>query len=120
MTGLEVKQILLDRGISISKCARDIGVSNCDLNSVLNERKPFYPKYRRLLAEYLSKDIPEEPKKERKPLKKPAVMFQVRLPQETANLIYDIAGAEGRSINSICKECIEGYLLGVRNGKEID
>lgn len=111
MTGLEVKQILLDRGISISKCARDIGVSNCALNSVLNERNPFYPKYRRLLAEYLSIDIPEEPKKGRKPLKKPAVMFQVRLPQEIANLIYDIAEAEGRSINSICKECIEEYLL---------
>lgn len=118
MTGLEVKQILLDRGISISKCARDIGVNICNLASVLNESRPFYPKYRRLLAEYLSTDIPEEPPKTRRFL--PAVTYQVRLPQETANLIYDIAEAEGRSISSVCKECIEGYLLGVRNGKEVD
>jgi lambda repressor-like predicted transcriptional regulator len=107
MTGLEVKQILLDRGISISKCARDIGVSNCDLNSVLNERKPFYPKYRRLLAEYLTKDIPaDEVKPRRKTLKKPSVTLQVRLPQELANLIYDIAEAEGRSVNSVFIELI--------------
>lgn len=48
-----VISVMSERGISIRQCAKDIGISRPDLSSALNGRKPMYPKYRRLLSEYL-------------------------------------------------------------------
>lgn len=51
-----VTNVMSERGISIRKCAKDIGISRPDLSSALNGRKPMYPKYKHLLSEYLGID----------------------------------------------------------------
>lgn len=51
-----VKEILSERGISIRKCAIAIGITQPDLCNAINGVKPMYPKYRRLLSEYLGID----------------------------------------------------------------
>lgn len=53
-----IRRILSEKGISIRKCATEIGISQPDLCNAINGVKPMYPKYRRLLSEYL--DIDEE------------------------------------------------------------
>lgn len=49
---------------SINKLAKVIGVEACDLYSAFTEKKPMYPKYKRLIAEALNEDVaslfPEE------------------------------------------------------------
>lgn len=51
-----VRRILSERGISIRKCAIEIGISQPDLCNAINGVKPMYPKYRKLLANYLGID----------------------------------------------------------------
>lgn len=57
MNYAEVKrQITEVKGVSVSKCARDIDVNQTDLCSALNGTKPMYPKYKKLIADYLGID----------------------------------------------------------------
>ena len=42
---------------SINKLAKVIGVEACDLYSAFTEKKPMYPKYKRLIAEALNEDV---------------------------------------------------------------
>lgn len=51
-----VISVMNERGISIRQCAKAIGIGRPDLSSALNGRKPMYPKYKRLLSEYLGID----------------------------------------------------------------
>lgn len=51
-----VKRVLSERGLSIRKCAAEIGISQPDLCNAINGVKPMYPKYRRLLSDYLGID----------------------------------------------------------------
>lgn len=59
-----ILSVMNERGISIRQCAKDIGIGRPDLSSALNGRKPMYPKYKRLLSDYLCIDekvlFPEE------------------------------------------------------------
>ena len=42
---------------SINKLAKVIGVEACDLYSAFTEKKPMYPKYKRLIAEALNEAV---------------------------------------------------------------
>lgn len=57
MNYAEVKrQITEVKGVSVARCSRDIGLNQTDLCNALNGIKPMYPKYKKLLAEYLEID----------------------------------------------------------------
>ena len=49
---------------SINKLSKIIGIEACDLYSAFNEKKPMYPKYKRLISEALNEEVeslfPEE------------------------------------------------------------
>ena len=51
-----IKQILKDRGISVSKCARQMDLNQPDLTNALNGKKPLYPAYRKKLSDFLGID----------------------------------------------------------------
>lgn len=50
------RQITEIKGVSVARCAREIGINQTDLCSALNGKKPMYPKYKKLLSEYLGID----------------------------------------------------------------
>lgn len=50
------RQITEVKGVSVARCAREIGINQTDLCSALNGKKPMYPKYRQLLSDYLCID----------------------------------------------------------------
>lgn len=45
-----IRKILASRGLSVRKLAHRAGIASQDLYSALNGRKPFYPKWRKLIA----------------------------------------------------------------------
>lgn len=49
----KVKKAIADADNTISGCARDIGIAQPNLSNAINGNIPMYPKYRRLLSEYL-------------------------------------------------------------------
>lgn len=53
--GSVYKEALKDLGISITQCAKDIGVSRPSLSHCLNGKWPMYPHYKKLLDLYIEK-----------------------------------------------------------------
>lgn len=55
----KVRQKVIERYGSINKLAKVIDVSAQDLYCAFNGKKPFFPKWRMLVAEALSMDVEE-------------------------------------------------------------
>ena len=52
----KILKALRERGMSKLALAKATGITPSDFYSALNGRKPFYPKYRRAVAEYFGVD----------------------------------------------------------------
>lgn len=109
MRGLEIKEILQRRGISQAKMSRDLNIDYCALNMALNEKGPFFPKYKRLIADYLELPVPDEVIKKEYAERKDTVLH-VLIPYFMMELIEDIAKAEGISKSEVIRTALKEGL----------
>lgn len=56
---MKLVDVLIERNISKLQLALKVGITPSDLYCALNGTKPFYPKYKRKISEYLQIDEAE-------------------------------------------------------------
>lgn len=54
---IKLKQVLLERNISVYRLSKDLGIANSTLYNIVNGKLYPYPRYRKMISDYL--DVPE-------------------------------------------------------------
>ena len=111
MTGPEVKTILKERGISVNKCAQDMGLYNSTLSQILNGKISFYPKYRKALEEYLDIEIPAEHERRDTFKGEPKVIvLNLYITKSMASIIETIANEHHLSKSEVARRALKEGL----------
>lgn len=106
MTGEEVKKVLKDRHMTITRLADEIGIPATSLCTALSGTGRFFPKYKKLISEYLDIPVSKEEVRDMRYKKECGVVIQTRVPLSVANLLKDIADAEGTTLSFAIRESI--------------